>query len=60
VAATSLETAADNAVRALLTAEGGAAANWPEPGDFGQRVSIEVNPATQTVIMAWSREATGC
>lgn len=57
--ANSLETAAHNAVRALLEGEGPSAYMWNKPGDFERKFAISVDPAAQEAIMAACRQLTG-
>jgi NAD(P)-dependent dehydrogenase (short-subunit alcohol dehydrogenase family) len=57
--ANSIETAAHNAVQALLKGEGPSAFNWNKPGDFEQKFAISVDPAVQQAVIEASREVTG-
>ena len=54
-----IETAAHNAVQALLTGEGSSAFNWNKPGDFEHKFAITVDPAIQQAVIDASREVTG-
>jgi NAD(P)-dependent dehydrogenase (short-subunit alcohol dehydrogenase family) len=57
--ANSLETAARNVVRALLTGEGSSAFMWNKAGDFDRKFAITVDPVVQKAIIDSSRQVTG-
>ena len=57
--ANSIETAAHNAVQAILRGAGPSAFNWNKPGDFEQGFAITVDPVVQKAVMDASREVTG-
>lgn len=55
---TSLETAASNPTRALLSAPAGTASYWPKPSKYAS-VPIEVDPTTRAAVIEATRSATG-
>lgn len=55
----SIETAAHNAVQAVLRGEGSSAFNWNKPGDFQHKFAISVDPVIQKAIIDASRKVTG-
>jgi len=57
--ANSIETAAHNAVHAILRGEGSSAFNWNKPGDFQHKFAISTDPVIQKAIIDASREVTG-
>ena len=54
-----LETAASNAVHALLHGEGTSAFMWTKPGDPDEGYEVTVNPEVEQSIMAAARQVTG-
>jgi hypothetical protein len=57
--ASSVETAAHNAVEAILRGEGESAFHWNKSGDFQHRYAINADPVIEKAIIDASRQLTG-